>query len=102
MYPAEDQKWLINNLKEEVSLSADMDMKEITKKSLIGVYNVHILIRNNRYLPCYVFPFLIILCLVRFLTNLPTCKYIYKLHVPGGFISQEILLILASKPFRSQ
>lgn len=84
VYPAEDQKWLINNLKEEVSLSSDMDMKEITKKSLIGVYNVHILIRNNRYLPCYVFPFLIILCLVRFLTNLPTCKY--KLHV------QEILL----------
>lgn len=84
VYPAEDQKWLINNLKEEVSLSSDMDMKEITKKSLIGVYNVHILIRNNRYWPCYVFPFLIILCLVRFLTNLPTCKY--KLHV------QEILL----------
>lgn len=34
VYPAEDQTWLINNLKEEVAMSIDSEVKEITPKSL--------------------------------------------------------------------
>lgn len=37
VYPAEDQTWLIDNLKEEVAMSIDSEAKEITPKSLAGV-----------------------------------------------------------------
>lgn len=37
VYPAEDQTWLVDNLKEEVAMSVESEAKEITPKSLAGV-----------------------------------------------------------------